>query len=90
MGFFLVLVFWQLSTFPSKKQKLFLNMDIKLLKDFTDAPPKLPTGTIFDLLLLNGVLVYPLSTMTLLRVDCLTPIQLSVRSECYLLRSSQT
>ena len=37
--------------------------------------------------LLNRVKVYPLSTMTLLRVDCLTLIQLSVRSECYLLNN---
>ena len=34
--------------------------------------------------LLNGVLVYLLSTMTLLSADCLTPIQLLERSECYL------
>ena len=34
--------------------------------------------------LLNGVIANPLSTMTLLRSDCLTPIQLSLRPECYL------
>ena len=32
---------------------------------------------------LNGVIVYPMSTLTLFRADFLTPIQLSVRSECY-------
>ena len=34
--------------------------------------------------LLNRVLVYSMSTLTLLRADFLTPFQLSVRSECYL------
>ena len=34
--------------------------------------------------LLNRVVVYPLGFMTLLRADCRTPIQLLVRSECYL------
>ena len=29
-------------------------------------------------------IVYPMSTLTLLRADFLTPIQLSIRSECYL------
>ena len=32
-------------------------------------------------LALNGLIVYPMSTRTLLKADCLTPIQLSVRPE---------
>ena len=40
--------------------------------------------TYYYYFLLNEVIVYPMSTLTLLRADFLTPIQLSVRSECYL------
>ena len=36
------------------------------------------------LILLNGVIAYPLSTMTQLRASLMIPIQLTVRSECYL------
>ena len=32
---------------------------------------------------LNGVILHPMSTKTLLRANCLTPIQLSIMSECY-------
>ena len=42
------------------------------------------TGAIDSLFLLNRVIVYLLSTVTLFRADCLTPIQLFIRSECYL------
>ena len=38
---------------------------------------------LFFIFLLNGVIVYSSSTMTLLWADCLTLIQLLVRPECY-------
>ena len=51
-------------------------------KDFPYRYPIKTAGTM--IFLLNRAKVYPLSTMTLLRADCLTPIQLLVRFECYL------
>ena len=47
-------------------------------------PLKGLSDSFWKVFLLNRFIAYPLSTMTLLKADCLTPIQLSVRSECYL------
>ena len=46
-------------------------------------PGRLLPGVWMDILhsSVNIFLLYPLGTMTLLRADCLTPIQLSVRYE---------